>query len=1166
MSAKSTSTDHGHNVPLGRRLAAVMFTDMAGYTALMQRDEAAALRSREAHRSALERSVPTHGGEILQYFGDGSLSIFGSSVQAVEAAVEIQRILGGDPPLRIGLHVGDIAYDEQGAFGDAINIAARLEALSVPGGILISQNVFDDIRRLPPLRAIPSGSVRLKNVQDAVRTYSVAVEGVAVPPDPVGATDEEVGSATLPPQVRLRLDERTRLPTFSRSSLSVLGRVPLIGREREVNALRSLLDQAGERQGGTAFFRGPRGVGKTRLGQEAAEYSKGRGWTVLSGRAFPAESLVPFALFADAFQPILQGLDRGVLAELVPGGEDALFALFPVLGGAGRLHEMDGQPGELQSRLHWHFAGLVSRLAEYRPLLLILEDLDFADRSSLDLFHFLARQCSGKPIFLIGEYTGSDEKRNRELLSITQSLISQRTGFVFELEPLDLAETREFIRQAFDLPDVDVDDLASLVHHWTGGNPFFVTGTLRGLVEGGTLTKHGATWTRLDLEGLEVPRSMRDAALVWVGHVSEFALRLAQLVAVVGTQVTYEVLAALAKAERDDVSAALDELVRHQILVDLEHRFALAFDFRHPLIRETLRAEMSLADRRRLHGRVAEGLETYYEEQADLHADELAYHFGHASLGDAGSRAIHYLAIAGRNALARYANREAESYLQEALDRIEASGPAERVTVRGATTSRADVMAGLAKARRRLGATRESVALWRKVVALTQAAGDTRSVAKALREMGLTFMAGARFEEAVEAFEQALGLARTTDAAPLVIRILLAQGYCYEMIGRRGEAESAVRDALGIAEELNHPELVGRVHSALLRLHIWTGQLDEVRMHAQKALSLAAVSGDQTVEFWSQWAMGAMEGLIGRTDEMASRIERARELADSIGSPLLRLELAELEIELAYALGEWSKGLAVGEPAIELARSLDARTILPRLLVWVSFIHLGRGDLETADAFTREAWEVSGADQVTADGRYIDVHAVVPAHIGRAAYHVTCHEWGEAVRIAEAGLAIADRTGYVVWAIHHIIPLLGEASIHARKLGRAREVAARMRREAEAVGHPLGNAWAEAGEAALTWLEGGAEKGAIGLRRGAEAMESIPLVYEAAKLRRQLAGRLAEIGDREGAIAELRHVHDVFERLGARPELEKTLVQFREVGAEPPEQNAKALPIKTPRP
>jgi hypothetical protein len=180
------------------------------------------------------------------------------------------------------------------------------------------------------------------------------------------------------------------------------------------------------------------------------------------------------------------------------------------------------------------------------------------------------------------------------------------------------------------------------------------------------------------------------------------------------------------------------------------------------------------------------------------------------------------------------------------------------------------------------------------------------------------------------------------------------------------------------------------------------------------------------------------------------------------------------------------------------------------------------------------------------------VHTVVPAHIGRAAYHLTRGDWGDAARIAEAGLAIADRTGYVVWAIHHILPIIGEASIHARNLGRARDIGARMRAEAEALGHPLGLAWADACDGVLTWLEGDAQRGAVALRKGAESLEGIPLAYEASRLRRQLAGRLAEIGDREGALAELRRVHEAFTRLEARPELVKTLQQFEELSAAPP--------------
>jgi class 3 adenylate cyclase/tetratricopeptide (TPR) repeat protein len=1139
---------------LKRRLAVVMFTDMAGYTALMQRDEAAALRSRERHRRALEGSVPSHDGEVLQYFGDGSLSIFHSSLQAVEAAIEIQRGLGGEPPLRIGLHLGEIAYDEQGAYGDAINIAARLEALSAPGGILVSEKVFDDIRRHPRLVAVPRGSVRLKNIGEAVRTFALAVDGLAVPPEAVAGDGAGSGSTAMPEiplEVCERLDERTRHLSFSRPVGTVPGRIPMVGRAREMELVRTLLEQAEKRRGGTVFFRGPRGIGKSRLGQEAAEYTRARGWSVLTGRAYPAEGMMPFAPFSDAFLPVLQGLDREALSALAPGGEDALTSLFPTLGPVGRrLLEADGQPGEPQARLFWHFAGLVARLAEYKPLLLIIEDLDFADRSSLELFHFLARQCTDKPIFLIGQYTGTDPKRKKELLAIEQSLIATGAGTVIDLGPLGEEETEEFIRRALDLEGRDTRRLASNVHQWTGGNPFFMTGTLRGLVEARVLRRQDGVWQGLDVGELELPHALRDSVVVWMANVSEPALELARLIAVVGRQVTYEILLGISGTERDSISASLDELLRHQILADAEERFTLVYDFRHPLIREALRGELSLSERRSLHHRVATRLEEHYGEAAERHADELAYHFGQANPGEAGAKAIRYLAIAGFAALDRYANQEAVSYLQEALDRIEARPPGGAAGDDAVSSAR--LMSGLARAKRRLGKTQASVALGRRVLALAQADGSSVPVAKARREIGLSFMAGGQFEEAVEEFEHAIVSARKSTNAELVIRILLAQGYCFHAVGRGVEAETAVRSALELAEELARPELVGRVHGALMRMHIWTGRLDEVRGHAETALALARQCGDAHVEFWSEWAMGAMEGLIGRTDEMARRIEKGRHLAQRIGSPLLRLEIAELDVELRYARGEWQDGLAVGEPAIELARSLDARTILPRLLVWVSLMHMGRGNLEVADALTREAWDVSGAGAALGASGFLDVHTVVPAHIGRAAYHLTRGDWGDAARIAEAGLAIADRTGYVVWAIHHILPIIGEASIHARHLGRAREIGVRMRAEAEALGHPLGLAWADACDAVLTWLEGDAHEGAVALRKGAEALEGIPLTYDAGRLRRQLAGRLADAGDREGALTELRRAHEVFTRLGAKPELAKTLQQFEELSAVPP--------------
>lgn len=298
--------------------------------------------------------------------------------------------------------------------------------------------------------------------------------------------------------------------------------------------------------------------------------------------------------------------------------------------------------------------------------------------------------------------------------------------------------------------------------------------------------------------------------------------------------------------------------------------------------------------------------------------------------------------------------------------------------------------------------------------------------------------------------------------------------------------------------------------------------------------------------------MGAMEGLTGNTVEMESQVRAARELAEAVGAPFFALATHELSIELAYARGEWDEALETGRRALELAHSTDERLVRPRLLVWVSLIHLARGELERADELTLEAWEVANAAAADPYASFVDLHAVVPAHIGRASYELARGNWAEAVRIAEAGLAIADRSGYIVWAIHHILPIIAEASIHARDLEHASEIGKRMRREAERLGHPLGMAWADACDGVLTWLQEDAAAGARSLLRGAESLESIPLTFDAARLRRQRAGRLAEVGDIAEAEEELRRVHATFLRLGATPELEKTRGQFGEIGVEPP--------------
>ncbi len=156
---------------------------MVGYTRLMQQDETQAKLLRDRQRNVVDKSIADHNGRVMQYYGDGTLSMFSSAIKAVEAAQEIQNELKKDPqvPLRIGIHIGDVVHDEEGVFGDAVNVAARVQSLSVPGGVMISGKVFEEIKNHPGIKVEAFGEHDLKNVFNPISIFALANEGLSIP-------------------------------------------------------------------------------------------------------------------------------------------------------------------------------------------------------------------------------------------------------------------------------------------------------------------------------------------------------------------------------------------------------------------------------------------------------------------------------------------------------------------------------------------------------------------------------------------------------------------------------------------------------------------------------------------------------------------------------------------------------------------------------------------------------------------------------------------------------------------------------------------------------------------------------------------------------------------------------------------------------------------------
>ena len=182
-----------------RQLAAIMFVDMAGYTALMQVNEQLAKAKQKHLKDVLDTTAKNYNGKILQYNGDGALSIFASAIDAITCAIEIQKQLRQEPTvdLRIGLHTGDISIEEETIYGDGVNLASRIESLAVPGSIFISEKAADEVKNQTNISLQEIGYFELKNVKQPVRIFAVSNEGLVVP------SRDELKGKTKPPSNRL---------------------------------------------------------------------------------------------------------------------------------------------------------------------------------------------------------------------------------------------------------------------------------------------------------------------------------------------------------------------------------------------------------------------------------------------------------------------------------------------------------------------------------------------------------------------------------------------------------------------------------------------------------------------------------------------------------------------------------------------------------------------------------------------------------------------------------------------------------------------------------------------------------------------------------------------------------------------------------------------------
>jgi class 3 adenylate cyclase/tetratricopeptide (TPR) repeat protein len=940
-----------------RGTVTMLFTDLVGSTELLdQLGDERAEELRRTHFRLLRDAVAAQGGKEVKNLGDGLMVVFPSAVDAVRCAVKMQEAVdehnrthaGARLGVRVGLNVGEPIRGEDDYFGTPVVVAKRLCDSASGGQILASELVRALIGSRGGYDFRKSGSLELRGLSDPVPAYEIAWEPAA--------------------------GERLSLPPV----LVVRERTAFVGRTEELRQLREEWAKALGGRRRLVFVSGDAGIGKTRLAAQFSYLSHRDGATVLYGHA-EEETLVPY-------QPLVEALRHHVVAEPLDSlraqvePRAQLKKVLPEV--AQRLPDLpdppSGTPENERYLLFEAVASLLTALSQSSPLLLVLEDLHWADKPTLLLLRHIARHREQSRIMIVGTYRQTEVFRADPL---SQTLADLRRDHLFEHLPLDGLDERnvgELInawtgheaRPAF----------VRVIHEETGGNPFFVEEVIRHLVDSGAIYEKGGRWNSdLTIDEMGIPEGVTETISRRLMRLSEPTYKVLSIASVIGRRFQLEVLERVSDVGGDALLEALEEAAAGQIIDEAGELGGRYYVF-HSLFREALHAEVTATRRVRLHRTIGEVLEQVHADDQELHLGELAYHFFEARQAGEVEKAVDYARRAGDVAMEKLAYEEAIAHYGRALRAMD-------LREQGSRQERCSILLALGDAQERAGETADARETFRRAADLAKEIGDPEGMGRAAlgfagrewqpygviddQKIGLLEEALAAMpeedsvlracvmgqlahvlsfrgppERTVSLSNEAVAMARRTEDPGALAAALDARHWALWKPDRLRERLAVADELLQVAEAAEDREslVIGRTWriTDLLELGDVVAVDGEMRLHAQLAEELA-----QPYYRWLAKVHSAMRALLSGRFEEAERIAEEAGLqaghsdaAQAFASQMfvLRSEQARLEdlveeveefTERYPAVFGWRAGLCY--VYAELGREAEAREALHRI-------------------------------------------------------------------------------------------------------------------------------------------------------------------------------------------------------------------------------------------
>lgn len=902
-----------------RKLVTVLFTDIVGSTALAEKldpEDWGEIVS-GAHRRVTQ-AIYKYEGTIAQLLGDGVLAFFGAPitheddpVRAVSAALDILASIAEyanelkknwraeNFQMRVGLNtglvvVGNIGSDlhvEYLAVGDTVNLAARMQSAADPNTILVSQNTARWAKHMFDLES--RGEIQVKGKTDPVAVFRV------------------LARKAIPEQAR---------------GIEGLNS-PLVGRAGELKMLQTRVDELMAGRGQIVSVMGDAGLGKSRLVAEIRKWvAAERPMQWIEGRAQSYETATPYAPFIDLFnrffgllpdesdaekyESIKAGVER--ITEHHRALEIAPF-IATVLGlkieGEDDERVRYLEPPQLREKIFNATLHFFEHSAQKNPLVLVFEDLHWADSVSLDLLARLMALAESSRILLLSLFRPQTNEPSWRFHQAAQRDHPDRYTSIV-LEPLDEGASRQLVANLLEIEDLP-EKVRALILKKAEGNPFYVEEVIRSLLDAKLVIRQDSHWraTR-EIETIQVPDTLAGVIGARLDRLDDPSKQVAQTAAVIGREFQFDVLEDIAETKKT-LDTSLGNLQRRELVREKSRAPTLLYLFKHALTQETAYASLLLSKRRTLHKKIAACLET-------LEPDRVIEIGRHYLEGQDPVSALPYLIQAGERAVLAFSIPEATQYFTQAMDILkDVNDP---VLARRAYEGLGSILLmtmNVPRAFEHLNA----------MVAYGEAHHDIPMQVSAHNKLGLVMgMYMGQMEPAEQHLRQAEQLGKANDDGAGLFELYTIRCNICTFQADFSNAAHFLGESVAVGRELklDEPHAFGLTHTA--NTYAYMGRFDDAYEKGKEALALAEKIGNQrfiaevyTLVFpYYYLHLGDLEH--ARVDAV-----KGTEIAHRIGDALDEGIGLFVQAQLAQWRGEYEHALALYRKTYEVSLAASFR-------------------------------------------------------------------------------------------------------------------------------------------------------------------------------------------------------------------------------------------------